>query len=84
MDVRLFNQGCVTNSLQVSVLKDVPTGDFEPGLVFLIKNNTEDDLSVTIVPAGQTEEVTTTLYSGWNPELVKKIINAPSGLQYGY
>lgn len=84
MDTRIFNQGQVTNSLQVSILKDIPTGNFKPGHVFLIKNNTEDDLQVTLIPAGQDEQVTTTIYSGWNPELVKEIINAPSGLQYGY
>lgn len=84
MDTRLFGQGQVVNSLQVSVLRDVPTGDFDPGMVFLLKNNTEEDLQVTIVPAGQIDPITTTIYVGWNPELVKKVINAPSGLQYGY
>lgn len=84
MDVRLFNQGQVTNSLQVSTLKDIPTGNFNPGVVFLVKNNTDEDVQVTIIPAGQDQPVTTTLYIGWNPELIKQIINAPSGLQYGY
>lgn len=84
MDTQLYNQGRVINSLQVSVLKDVTPGNFNPGVVFLVKNNTEEDLQVTIVPAGQLEPVTTTLYTGWNPELIKQIINAPSGLQYGY
>lgn len=84
MDVRLFNNSGVLNSVQVSVLKNIPTGHFKPGVVFLIKNNTDSDLELTIVPAGQNEQVTTTIYSGWNPELVKEIINAPYGLQYGY
>lgn len=84
MDIRMFNQRGTLNSLQVSVVKDIPTGDFNPGIVFLIKNVSEESVQVTIVPAGQEEEVTTTLMSGWNPELVKKIINAPEGLQYGF
>ena len=84
MDMKVFNQRGTLNSLQVSVVKEIPTGDFEPGLVFLIKNDTEESLQVTLVPAGQTEEVTTTISAGWNPELVKKVINAPSGLKYGY
>lgn len=84
MDARIFNQGQVVNSLQVPVLKDIPTGNFNPGRVFLIKNNTEDDIQLTIILAGQSEQVTTTFYSGWNPVLVKEIINAPRGLQYGY
>ena len=84
MDIRMFNQDGVLNSLQVSVVKEIPVGNFEPGLVFLIKNDTGEDLQVTIIPAGQSEEITTTMSSGWNPELVKKVINAPSGLKYGY
>ena len=84
MDMKVFNQRGTLNSLQVSVVKEIPIGNFEPGLVFLIKNDTEESLQVTIVPAGQTEEVTTTISAGWNPELVKKVVNAPSGLKYGY
>lgn len=84
MDIKLYNQGSLINSLQVSVLKNMPTGNFNPGFYFLIKNNTDTDMQITIVPAGQEEEVTTTLYSGWNPELVKRVTNAPAGLQYGY
>ena len=84
MDTRMFNQNGVQNSLQVSVVKEIPVGNFEPGLIFLIKNDTEENLNVTIIPAGQSEEITTTISPGWNPELVKKVINAPSGLKYGY
>lgn len=84
MDVRMFNQGGALNSLQVSIVKEIPVGNFEPGLVFLIKNDTGEDLQVTIIPAGQSEEITTIMSPGWNPELIKKVINAPSGLKYGY
>lgn len=84
MDIRMFNQGGILNSLQVSTIQQIPQGNFEPGLIFLIKNDTEEDLQVTIVPAGQDNEITTTISVGWNPELVKKVINAPSGLKYGY
>lgn len=84
MDTRIFNQDGVLNSLQVSVVKEIPVGNFEPGLIFLIKNDTEENLNITIIPAGQSEEITTTMSPGWNPELVKKVINAPSGLKYGY
>ena len=84
MDIRMFNQDGVLNSLQVSIVKEIPVGNFEPGLVFLIKNDTGEDLQVTIIPASQSEEITTTMSPGWNPELVKKVINAPSGLKYGY
>lgn len=84
MDIRIFNQGGILNSLQVSTIQEIPQGNFDPGLIFLIKNDTEEDLQVTIVPAGQDNEITTTISVGWNPELVKKVINAPSGLKCGY
>lgn len=84
MDIRMFNQGGILNSLQVSTIQEIPQGNFEPGLIFLIKNDTEEDLQVTIVPAGQDNEITTTISVGWNPELVKKVINAPIGLKCGY
>lgn len=44
MDIRMFNQDGVLNSLQVSIVKEIPVGNFEPGLVFLIKNDTGEDL----------------------------------------
>lgn len=85
MDIKLYSQGGVQNSLQVSSVYDVPKGDFDPGRVFLLKNITEEDLQVTIVPAAQDEQIVTILQSGWNPELVKKVIGAPeNSLQYGY
>ena len=40
---------------------------------------------VTIIPAGQKDSIKTILGVGWNPEVCKGVINAPSGvLQYGY
>lgn len=72
------------NNLQVSTIQEIPQGNFEPGLIFLIKNDTEEDLQVTIVPAGQNNEITTTISVGWDLKLVKKVINASSGLKYGY
>lgn len=80
-----LNKNFDHQSLQVSVLKDVPSGqDFEIDNGFLIKNITEDDIELTIIPLHQKESIKTIFYSGWNPELVKKIINVPSGIQIGY
>ena len=84
METKINNLQGMQNSLQVSIVKDIPEGDFEPGVIFLIKNNTEEDIQVTVIPAGQDDEIITTLYQGWNPELIKKVIGAPQGLQYGY
>lgn len=82
---KIINKNHAPNSLQISCLKDIVAGkDFELQSGFLIKNNTDEDLQVTIIPLDGEEEITTTIYIGWNPELVKKVINAPSGLQYGY
>lgn len=75
----------VINSLQISVLKEVPSGNFNPGANFLLKNISDDDVEVTIIPAGQKDSIKTILGVGWNPEICKGVINAPSGvLQYGY
>ncbi len=75
----------VINSLQISVLKEVPSGNFNPGVNFLLKNISDDDVEVTIIPAGQKDSIKTILGVGWNPEICKGVINAPSGvLQYGY
>lgn len=68
----------------------IPSGNFNITVSgkkqpFLIKNITEDNVEVEIVPAGQTEVVTTILYPGWNVEIVNQINNAPADtLQYGF
>lgn len=52
---------------------------------FLLKNVTEDPITVEVVLAGMDEPITTVLYSGWNVELVKQVNNAVADtLQYGY
>lgn len=81
--MKIENNDNIINSLQVTRLGDIPTGDFTPDEVFLIKNNTGEDIEVEIIPAKQTESVTTILNPGWNPEICRAIINAPAGLQYG-
>ena len=84
MDARIVSNQ-VINSLQISVLKEVPSGNFNPGVNFLLKNISDDDVEVTIIPAGQKDSIKTILCVGWNPEICKGVINAPSGvLQYGY
>lgn len=72
-------------SLQVSNIGNIPAGDFNPGRVFLIKNITDNNLRVTIKPAGTGKEIETILYPGWNAELVTAVIGATeSQLQYGW
>lgn len=79
------------NSLQVAIIGKIPSGTFsiddEYGdkVPFLIKNIGDDNVTVSIVPAGGTEPVSTVVYPGWNVELVKEIRdNNSEDLQYGY
>lgn len=72
-------------SFQVSILKDIPAGNFAPGEIFLIKNISDDNITLSVKPAGQEDFVTTVLYPGWNPELCEEIQEVEGGtLQYGY
>ncbi|MCQ2348965.1 MAG: hypothetical protein MJZ98_00630 [Paludibacteraceae bacterium] len=80
------NQGSNVVSLQVSRYGDIPVGeDFvtDGAHPFLIKNNTEERVQVKIVDA-EGCAIDTWLDSGWNPEIVYKLIKAPEGLQWGY
>lgn len=46
----------------------MPSGNFNPGVNFLLKNISDDDVEVTIIPAGQKDSIKTILGVGWNPE----------------
>ena len=73
MDNRIYNRANSANSLQISIMGKVEAiaefsipngmGDKEP---FLLKNVTEDPITVEVVLAGMKEPITTVLYSGWN------------------
>lgn len=85
MDAIILNQDRKQNSLQVSKLNNVPAGNFEPGIMCLLKNITEENISIEIRPAGQTNFVTTILYPGWNVELVNAVKGVTANtLQYGW
>ena len=92
MDNRIYNRANAANSLQISIMGKVEAvaefsipdgrGGKEP---FLLKNITEDPITVEVILAGMEEPITTILYSGWNVELVKQVNNAVADtLQYGY
>jgi hypothetical protein len=85
MDNRIINRAEVINSLQVSVLRNIPAGYFNPGIGFLVKNITEENMQLQVRPAGQSEFITTVLYPGWNPEIYSEIKGVLANtLQYGY
>lgn len=78
------NNGCA-NSLQVSCLHDVPEGHFSPGVPFVVKNITEDPVTLSVRLANQDDFIVTTFYPGWNPELLIEIEDIPADtLQWGY
>ena len=84
------NQGrkSITLSLQVSVIGNIPSGNFKlgsPKEVFLIKNITDEAISLSVKPAGSREFITTKIYPGWKPEIISEIQGAQENqLQYGY
>lgn len=87
----IYNRANAANSLQISIMGNIIGANFsipdgrggkEP---FLLKNITEDPITVEVILAGMDEPITTVLYSGWNVELVKQVNNAQADtLQYGY
>lgn len=82
---KILNKDLLINSLQVSKLKDIPQGNFNPGIYFLVKNITDNNVTIEVRPAGQSEFVSTVLYPGWNPELISEIKNVTANqLQYGW
>lgn len=90
-DNRIMNRGNFANSLQISEIGNIPTGEFSIDdmrggkLPFLVKNITEDPIEVEVILAGMETPVTTVFYAGWNVELVKQVNNAQvNTLQYGY
>lgn len=85
MNETIVNQDLKVQSLQVSRLLNVPAGEFEPGLMFLLKNITDENITVEIRPAGQEEYISTILYPGWNVELVNAVKGVTDNtLQYGF
>lgn len=78
------NSGLIT-SIQVGIIQNIPAGDFNPGIYFLVQNITENPYSIEIRPAGQQNFIQTILYPGWNPIIISEIKDAPEGVfQYGY
>ena len=84
----LFNRNSRPSSLQISKLTMVPEGNYtvsDYNFPVLIKNITEDNITLEIELAdNKGQYISTTIYPGWNPELVTGIKNAPrDSLQVG-
>lgn len=73
--------------MQVSKFGAIPTtgGNFSmpDGSAFLVKNDTDTPVSLTVMPALGNTLVTTNFSSGWNPELVREVVVGPSDLLWG-
>ena len=84
-EVIIKNENGCPNSLQVSVLQDVPAGNFSPGRPVVVKNITDDAVQLSVRLVNQDNFVTTQIYPGWNPELIIEIEDVEADtLQYGY
>lgn len=84
MCTKLYTISGQRTSLQVGELGNIPSGDFNPGFQFLVKNITEDNIKLTVITAKGTE-IETILYPGWNPEILIGLKGVTeSQLQYGY
>lgn len=81
---KIVNEGGVITSLQVSQIGNIPAGDFKPGFNFLIKNITDNNITISVKPVGNKTSVSTVLYPGWNPELCSEISSVTvNTLQFG-
>lgn len=84
MDTKSYTISGVQTSLQIGRLGDIPAGDFYLGHLFLVKNITDENITITVVTPDN-KEVQTVLYPGWNPEILKGIKGVTANkLQYGY
>ena len=70
------------NSLQITKMI-IPSGTYISQKPFLVKNDSESTVDVTVTLASG-EEVTTKAFPGWNPELCTKIVNPPLVIKLGY
>lgn len=74
------NRNDKTTSLQVSRLYNIPEGNFivsDKYYPVLIKNITDENVTLEVLLADSNEYVSTILYPGWNPELIVGIKDVP-------
>lgn len=90
MDNRITNRANAVNSFQISVIGSINEANFKLSdgkggeLGFLIKNITDEPITVEIVPYSMDTAISTVMYPGWNVEIVREVKSNIEGLQYGY
>lgn len=81
------NRNDKTTSLQVSRLYNIPEGNFvvtDKYYPVLIKNITDENVTLQVLLADASDYISTILYPGWNPELIVGIKDVPENtLQAG-
>lgn len=86
----IYNRANAANSLQISIMGNIIGANFsipdgrggkEP---FLLKNVTEENITVSVILYGMEDPIETIVFPGWNVELVKEVVTTVEGLQYGY
>lgn len=83
-DSRIQTEGGALARLQITQLIDI-SGDYASESPFVVKNITDDNVTVTGRLADMNTVVTTVLAPGWNPELFVELTAVPaSTLQVGY
>lgn len=74
-------------SLQIGFIGNIKGSSFTlpNGVYFLIKNITENNITVDVKLANSDGFISTVMYPGWNVELVKEITGVVDNtLQFGY
>lgn len=90
MDNFITNRANAVNSFQISVIGSINKPNFKLSdgkggeLGFLIKNITEEPITVNVVPYSMDTAISTVIYPGWNVEIVREVKSNVEGLQYGY
>lgn len=75
----------VPTSIQVSILENVLAGNNNFSRGVLIKNITDSELTLEVRLLGMNTFISTTIYPGWNPEIITEIKGVTvNTLQYGY
>lgn len=83
--MQIHNENERTISLQVSKMKQLSAGEYTQEQAFLIKNISGSDITLSVLLADDEDYITTTIYAGWNPEVVRGIKNIPdNSIQIGW
>jgi hypothetical protein len=83
MKTMIDNNNGAPVSLQVSRLNTL-TSNFYSERPFLIKNITDENITIEVRLANSPSFISTVFYPGWNPELIIEVKTVPSNsLQYG-